>query len=103
MIYSNFNDLSKDQERLISTNAFNYVEGFIFTDEISITSLRPAFNTTSDESKIISLLHKQGLLYCIELVKYYDDQSAGTIDQVRKFEVFFGDVKRTLIQSMLMN
>lgn len=90
MIYTSFDDLSKDQERLISTNVFDYIEGFIFTDEIVITSWRSAFNTSSDQSNIISLLHKQGLLYCIELAKYYDDESAGTIDQVRKhFDVFY--------------
>ncbi|KAK6120414.1 hypothetical protein DH2020_045894 [Rehmannia glutinosa] len=35
----------------------------------------------SRQSDIASLLKKQGLLYSIELVKYYDNQNANTIDK----------------------
>ncbi|KAI3443626.1 hypothetical protein Pfo_000291 [Paulownia fortunei] len=70
-----------NQEHLISSNAPNYVEGFLITNENTTNEWRSSFSSPSRQSEIVSLLKKQGLLYSIELVKYYDDHSANTIDK----------------------
>ncbi|KAI3443629.1 hypothetical protein Pfo_000294 [Paulownia fortunei] len=82
LLYSDFSIFTRDQEHLISTNSPNYVEGSLITDQSPPNNWRSSFYSPSHHSKITSLLKsKQGLLYSIELVKYYDDQSADTIDE----------------------
>ncbi|KAI3443628.1 hypothetical protein Pfo_000293 [Paulownia fortunei] len=81
LLYSNFSIFTRDQEHLISSNAPNYVEGFLITNENTTNEWRSSFSSPSRQSDIVSLLKKQGLLYSIELVKYYDNQSASTIDK----------------------
>ncbi|KAK4479072.1 hypothetical protein RD792_014583 [Penstemon davidsonii] len=81
LIYSNFSDFSRDQEHLISSNAPNYVEGILITNENTTNDWRSFFSSSSNQSEIASLLKNQGLLYAIELVKYYDNQTANNIDK----------------------
>ncbi|PIN02728.1 Proteins containing the FAD binding domain [Handroanthus impetiginosus] len=81
LLYSNFSIYSRDQEHLISSKAPNYVEGFLITNENTTNEWRSSFSSPSKQSDIVSLLKKQGIIYSIEVVKYYDNQTAGTIDQ----------------------
>ncbi|KAK6139626.1 hypothetical protein DH2020_026633 [Rehmannia glutinosa] len=81
LIYSDFSAFTRDQEHLISSNAPNYVEGILITNENTTNEWRSSFSSPSRQSDIVSLLKKQGILYAIELVKYYDNQSANTIDK----------------------
>ncbi|KAK6147707.1 hypothetical protein DH2020_018619 [Rehmannia glutinosa] len=81
LIYSDFSTFTRDQEQLISSNAPNYVEGILITNENTTNEWRSSFSSPSRQSDIVSLLKKQGILYSIELVKYYDSQSANTIDK----------------------
>ncbi|GAU34783.1 hypothetical protein TSUD_205880 [Trifolium subterraneum] len=61
LLYSDFSAFTKDQERLISIKGrkqnieLDFLEGM--------------------------LLMQQGILYCLELVKYYDDQSENMVDK----------------------
>ncbi|KAL9154077.1 hypothetical protein ABFS82_10G090400 [Erythranthe guttata] len=82
LLYSDFGTLTKDQEHLISIEAPNYVEGFLVTNENTTNDWRSSFSSPSNQSDVVSSFKKNnGLLYAIELVKYYDNQTAQTIDQ----------------------
>ncbi|XP_073298604.1 cytokinin dehydrogenase 2-like [Primulina huaijiensis] len=81
LLYSDFSIFTTDQEHLISSSSPNYVEGFIVASETTPSSWPSFSSSTSDRNGVTSLLKNKGLLYTIELVKYYDDQSASTIDE----------------------
>ncbi|KAL0374499.1 UNVERIFIED_CONTAM: Cytokinin dehydrogenase 3 [Sesamum radiatum] len=81
LIYSDFSIFSRDQEHLISSNSPNYVEGLLITNENITNDWRSSFSSPSRQSDIAALLKKQGILYTIELVKYYDNRTASTIDK----------------------
>ncbi|KAL0308486.1 UNVERIFIED_CONTAM: Cytokinin dehydrogenase 2 [Sesamum radiatum] len=81
LIYSNFSIFTRDQEHLISSTSPNYVQGFLIIDENTTNQWRSSFSSPSRQSDIAALLKKQGILYSIELVKYYDNQTASTIDK----------------------
>ncbi|KAL0338947.1 UNVERIFIED_CONTAM: Cytokinin dehydrogenase 3 [Sesamum angustifolium] len=95
LLYSDFSIFTRDQEHLISSTVDNpspdYVEGSLIMHQSPPNNWRSSFYTPSHRSKIASLLKsKKGLLYSIELVKYYDDQTADAIDQ--ELEVLLKDL-----------
>ncbi|KAL4296526.1 hypothetical protein GQ457_12G022410 [Hibiscus cannabinus] len=83
LLYSDFAAFSKDQEFLISKNdmndetALNYVEGSLL---LSQASLDPFFSP-EDQPRIVDLITKSGIVYSLEIVKHYDDQSKPTVDK----------------------
>ncbi|XP_020553288.1 cytokinin dehydrogenase 3-like isoform X2 [Sesamum indicum] len=81
LIYSNFSIFTTDQEHLISSNSPDYVLGFLIIDENTTNQWRSSFSSPSRQSDIDALLKKQGILYSIELVKYYDNRTTSTIDK----------------------
>lgn len=83
MLYSDFSAFTRDQEHLISMSGPDYVEGSLLTDKSPPNNWRSSFYSPSHHSKIASLLKtSHGIVYSIEVVKYYDDHTAHTIDQV---------------------
>ncbi|KAL8456473.1 hypothetical protein ACS0TY_034622 [Phlomoides rotata] len=87
LVYTNFSTFTRDQEYLISSKAPNYVEGLLIVNENETNTWRSDFSSPSNQSHIASLLKNQGILYAIELVKYYDNQTATTIDEEFKMLV----------------
>lgn len=87
MMYTDFSYFTRDQEFLISINGPNYVEGSLLTDKSPPNNWRSSsFYKSSHQSKINNLLKSNhSLLYSIELVKYYDDNTARNIDEVQNF------------------
>ncbi|KAL8456460.1 hypothetical protein ACS0TY_034610 [Phlomoides rotata] len=82
LMYNDFSIFTRDEEYLISTSTPDYVEGSLITDKSPPNNWRSSFYSPSHLSKITTLLKSNnGLLYSIELVKYYDHQSADTIDE----------------------
>ncbi|KAL0374497.1 UNVERIFIED_CONTAM: Cytokinin dehydrogenase 3 [Sesamum radiatum] len=81
LIYSNFSIFTRDQEHLISSNSPNFVSGFLIIDENTTNQRRSSFSSPSRQSDIAALLKKQRILYSIELVKYYDNRTASTINK----------------------
>ncbi|KAL7095967.1 hypothetical protein ACP275_10G056000 [Erythranthe tilingii] len=82
LLYSDFGTLTKDQEHLISSKASNYVEGFLIANENTTSQWRSSFSSPSNQSDVVSLFKKnKGILYSIELVKYYHNQTPQNIDQ----------------------
>lgn len=82
MLYEDFSIFTRDQEYLISKHdgLLEYLEGSLIMQQSPPNNWRSSFFSPSDQSKISSLLSKQGIIYCLEVVKYYDDQTADTVD-----------------------
>ncbi|KAI5415186.1 hypothetical protein KIW84_040584 [Lathyrus oleraceus] len=84
LLYNNFSTFSEDQEHLISldginkSNAPNYVEGMLLLNQ---PPLDLSFYPKIDRPRITSLVTQYGIIYLIELVKYYNDNSQDHIDQ----------------------
>ncbi len=85
MLYNDFSAFSRDQEHLISTNgrkqsnAFNYLEGLLLLDQ---GPPEVSFFPVPDHSRIISLVTKHGIIYCLEAAIYYDDHTQNNVDKV---------------------
>lgn len=79
MIYDDFQAFSRDQERLISTDEMNYLEGFVILQN-SPNTWTPMFSP-SVASKISGL--RAPILYCIEAVKYYYGLYTPAVAEVR--------------------
>ncbi|MBA0568085.1 hypothetical protein Golob_005601 [Gossypium lobatum] len=87
MLYTDFSDFTRDQELLISKNgrndnkALNYLEGSLLLDQGSLDNWRSSFFPPQDQPKIISLITKFRIVYCLEIVKHYDGQTKTTVDK----------------------
>ncbi|MBA0661746.1 hypothetical protein Goklo_006002 [Gossypium klotzschianum] len=87
MLYTDFSDFTRDQELLISKNgrndnkALNYLEGSLLLDQGSLDNWRSSFFPPQDQPKIISLITKFHIVYCLEIVKHYDGQTKTTVDK----------------------
>ncbi|CAK9140538.1 unnamed protein product [Ilex paraguariensis] len=81
MLYSGFSVFTRDQEKLISTTGLDYVEGSLIVHQSSLNNWRSSFFSVSDHSRIVSLLSKHGIIYCLEVVKYYDHPNKDTVDE----------------------
>ncbi|KAI4335292.1 hypothetical protein L6164_013953 [Bauhinia variegata] len=80
LLYNDFSAFSGDQEHLISLaeNAPDYVEGFLLLNQ---PPLDLSFYPAAVQPRITSLVTQYSIIYIIELVKYYDDQSQENVDQ----------------------
>ncbi|XP_038880027.1 cytokinin dehydrogenase 3-like [Benincasa hispida] len=92
MLYSNFNEFLKDQEKLISINnndnngskqkgGLNYLEGLLLMHDGPPDNWRSSFFPSSHHSTIISLVNQHSIIYCLEVAMYYDDRSRHTLDK----------------------
>ncbi|XP_057753092.1 cytokinin dehydrogenase 3-like [Arachis stenosperma] len=76
LLYNKFTEFSGDQEHLIAMNGrnetigANYVEGFLLLNQ---PPLDLSFYPEADKPRITSLVTQYGIIYIIELVKYYDN------------------------------
>ncbi|KAB1202030.1 Cytokinin dehydrogenase 3 [Morella rubra] len=84
LLYDDFAVFSGDQERLISINGghqknvFSYVEGFLLLNQ---GSPDVSFYPIADQMRVISLVTSRGIIYCLEVVKYYDDRTENMVDK----------------------
>ena len=89
MIYEDFGSFTKDQEHLISiNNGPNYVEGSLIMKKSLSNNWRSSFFSILDESKLNSLASKNGIVYSLEVVKYYDQFNMHTVDEVRIIYIY---------------
>ena len=84
MLYHDFSAFSRDQEHLISINGLDYLEGSLFLHNCPPNNWRSSFSP-SDYPRVSSLISKKGIIYCLEVVKYYDDLTSHTVDEVRTY------------------
>lgn len=83
ILYDDFSKFTKDQEHLISIHdGLDYVEGSLMIEQSTLNNWRSSFFSPSNQIKIASLLSKNKIIYCLEMVKYYDDHTANIIDEV---------------------
>lgn len=82
MLYHDFSAFTRDQEHLISIIGLDYVEGHLLMNQSSANNWRSSFFSPNDVSNIASLLSQHKIIYCLEVVKYYDDLTLHTIDKV---------------------
>ncbi|KAI4297690.1 hypothetical protein L6164_037569 [Bauhinia variegata] len=84
MLYSDFLTFSKDQENLISFNKSkqnsvpDYIGGSLLLNH---PPLDLSFYPVSDQPKITSLVTRFGIIYVLELVKYYNNESQKIVDK----------------------
>ncbi|WVZ10335.1 hypothetical protein V8G54_014865 [Vigna mungo] len=87
LLYSDFSAFTEDQERLISINgkkqknALDFLEGMLLMNQGPINNWRSSFFPLSDHPRIASLITEHSILYCIEVAKYYDDQTEKNLDK----------------------
>ena len=88
LLYSDFFAFTKDQERLISINgrkqknALDFLEGMLLMNQGPINNWRSSFFPLSDHPRISSLITEHSILYCLEVAKYYDEQTEINVDKV---------------------
>jgi len=93
LLYKDFSSFTKDQEQLISMNGrkqnigVDYVEGSLLMHQGPINNWRSSFFPLADHARIISLVTKHSVLYCLEVAKYYDGQSENNVDKVHLIHV----------------
>ncbi|KAM1178688.1 hypothetical protein ACFX13_018283 [Malus domestica] len=93
MLYSDFSTFARDQERLISlngrkqSNALDYLEGSLMLNRGPPDNWRSSFFPQSSHSRIISLVTKRGIIYCLEVSKYYDEHTETTVK--KELELLF--------------
>ncbi|KAL6338365.1 hypothetical protein AAG906_018736 [Vitis piasezkii] len=80
MLYDDFSTFSRDQEHLISINGLDYLEGSLFMQNSSPNNWRSSFSP-SEYPRISSLISKNGIIYCLEVVKNYDELTSHTVDE----------------------
>ncbi|RVW64307.1 Cytokinin dehydrogenase 3 [Vitis vinifera] len=76
--YDDFSTFSRDQEHLISINGLDYLEGSLLMQNSSPNNWRSSF-PPSEYPRISSLISKNGIIYCLEVVKYYDELTSHTV------------------------
>ncbi|KAK7354648.1 hypothetical protein VNO80_20113 [Phaseolus coccineus] len=82
LLYNNFTAFSRDQEHLISFSESNdkttadYVEGMLLLNQPPLDLF---FFPPSDHQRITSLVTQNGIIYLLELAKYYDNNSEALI------------------------
>ncbi|KAF5481835.1 hypothetical protein F2P56_002455 [Juglans regia] len=87
MLYNDFSEFTRDQERLISNNglkqnnALDYLEGLLLLNHGPPDNWRSSFFPLSDHAKIISLVTKYGIVYCLEIAKFYDDHTLISMEE----------------------
>ncbi|XP_023531793.1 cytokinin dehydrogenase 4-like [Cucurbita pepo subsp. pepo] len=85
MLYTNFSAFTSDQELLISNNGNEKSNGLNFVEGLLLLQLHTPDNSSfyplADQPKIASLVSQYGIVYVLEVVKYYDQHSASSVDQ----------------------
>ncbi|KAG2712887.1 hypothetical protein I3760_04G147200 [Carya illinoinensis] len=84
MLYNDFSAFAGDQEYLISINngrdeqkhiEVDYLEGLLLMNHGPLDHWRTSFFPSKDHFRISSLITKYGIIYCLEIAKYYDDST----------------------------
>ncbi|KAH1209393.1 hypothetical protein AAZX31_15G162200 [Glycine max] len=87
LLYNDFSAFTKDQEQLISITgrkqnvSLDYLEGLLLMHQGPINNWRSSFFPLADHARIISLVTKHSVLYCLEVAKYYDGQNENNVDK----------------------
>ncbi|KAL5572471.1 hypothetical protein UlMin_022068 [Ulmus minor] len=84
LLYTDFSAFTKDQESLISMKGrmekkgVDYVEGFVLMRQGPIDL---SFYPIIDQLRVVKLVKTSGIVYGMELAKYYDDSTKNSIEK----------------------
>ncbi|PON48726.1 Cytokinin oxidase [Trema orientale] len=84
LLYNDFSAFSRDQEHLISMNGrmekngVDYLEGFLLMRQGPFDL---SFYPEPDQLRITTLVNQTGIVYLIELAKYYDATTQNSVDK----------------------
>ncbi|KAJ0977491.1 hypothetical protein J5N97_012965 [Dioscorea zingiberensis] len=87
LIYTDFVEFTKDQERLISMEGkaekkgFQYVEGSLLMDQGLISNWRSSFFSGRDLVRVGALAAEHSHIYCLEGSMYYNLAEASSVQQ----------------------
>ncbi|XP_071722754.1 cytokinin dehydrogenase 3-like [Rutidosis leptorrhynchoides] len=87
LLYNDFSSFTRDQELLIAfngreeSNALDYLEGSLITNQGSLNNWRSSFFPKSHFKQITSLIKQHDILYSLEVAKNYDDHTIATVDK----------------------
>lgn len=85
-LYIDFSEFTRDQERLISeTDGVDFLEGSVMLDHGPPDNWRSTYYPPSDHLRIVSMVKRHRVIYCLEVVKYYDETSQHTVNEVRTY------------------
>ncbi|XP_023640462.1 cytokinin dehydrogenase 3 isoform X2 [Capsella rubella] len=81
-LYIDFSEFTRDQERLISeTDGVDFLEGSVMLDHGPPDNWRSTYYPPSDHLRIVSMVKRHRVIYCLEVVKYYDETSQYTVNE----------------------
>ncbi|KAG2310744.1 hypothetical protein Bca52824_022301 [Brassica carinata] len=81
-LYTDFSEFTRDQERLISeTDDLHFLEGSVMLDHGPPDNWRSTYYPPSDHLKIVSMIKRHRVIYCLEVVKYYDETSQHSVNE----------------------
>ncbi|XP_010451653.1 PREDICTED: cytokinin dehydrogenase 3-like isoform X1 [Camelina sativa] len=81
-LYIDFSEFTRDQERLISeTDGLDFLEGSVMLDRGPPDNWRSTYYPPSDHLRIVSMVKRRRVIYCLEVVKYYDETSQYTVNE----------------------
>ncbi|KAF8102640.1 hypothetical protein N665_0197s0004 [Sinapis alba] len=81
-LYTDFSEFTSDQERLISeTDGLHFLEGSVMLDHGPPDNWRSTYYPPSDHMRIVSMVKQHGIIYCLEVVKYYDETSQHSVNE----------------------
>lgn len=84
LLYNEFSVFSEDQEHLISSNERNDTKAADFVSGSVLLNHPPlelSFFPADDQPRITSLVTQYGIVYILEIVKYYDNNSQANITE----------------------
>ncbi|KAI4387792.1 hypothetical protein MLD38_000195 [Melastoma candidum] len=88
LLYDDFSAFTRDQEHLISINgrfderALEHLEGFIFMHHGSPDEWRSSYFPSTENARIATLITINGMVYCLEVAKFYDDDTELSVGKV---------------------
>ncbi|KAF3564566.1 hypothetical protein DY000_02017525 [Brassica cretica] len=81
-LYTDFSEFTRDQERLISeTNGLHFLEGSVMLDHGPPDNWRSTYYPPSEHMRIVSMVKQHRVIYCLEVVKYYDETSQHSVNE----------------------
>ncbi|KAL0734936.1 hypothetical protein Bca4012_011146 [Brassica carinata] len=81
-LYTDFSEFTRDQERLISeTDGLHFLEGSVMLDHGPPDNWRSTYYPPSDHLRIVSMVKQHRVIYCLEVVKYYDETSQHSVNE----------------------
>nr|XP_043610946.1 cytokinin dehydrogenase 6-like [Erigeron canadensis] len=81
VLYLDFTTFTQDQEQLISSGSFDYVEGFVLINRTGLLNNWRSSFKNKDPVQADRFVSEGKTMFCLEIAKYFKHEDADTIDQ----------------------